>query len=178
MCKIILPKIILNVEKWKWNAEYRVYVSNMGHFKDEHKKLLPIKISGSGYCKVKTSCGFKSVHRIVMLTWKPIPDAENLTVDHLDHNKRNNAVSNLEWVTETENLKRAAADFINIEEEKIGNTKRIKTGGLTFNNITEAALWTISHHGMKETSNEKIEKKILTAIADNKKYCGRKWQEV
>lgn len=176
--KFILPKFYFKVEKWKWNSDYRVYVSNKGHFKNEFKQELPVKINKSGYCKIETNCGYKFAHRLVMLTWKPIPDAENLTVDHLDHNKRNNAVSNLEWVTETENLKRAAADFINIEEEKIGNTKRIKTGGLTFNNITEAALWTISHHGMKETSNEKIEKKILTAIADNKKYCGRKWQEV
>ena len=65
-----------------------------------------------------------------------------------------------------------------MEPIKIRNSKKIKTGGLTFDNITEAAIWTISNLGMKNTSNEKIEKKILTAIADNKKYRGRKWQEV
>ena len=47
-----------------------------------------------------------------MLTWKPIPDAENLTVDHLNHNKRDNSVANLEWVTFTENQTRASRDQI------------------------------------------------------------------
>ena len=36
MFKFILPKFILRVERWKWNKEYRIYVSNMGHFRDEH----------------------------------------------------------------------------------------------------------------------------------------------
>jgi hypothetical protein len=45
-----------------------------------------------------------------MLTWKPIPDAENLTVDHLNHNKRDNSLYNLEWVTQKENLRRAKED--------------------------------------------------------------------
>jgi hypothetical protein len=52
------------------------------------------------------------LHRVVMLTWKPTPEAEKLTVDHLDHNKRNNALSNLEWVTKEENQRRADADYI------------------------------------------------------------------
>jgi hypothetical protein len=51
-------------------------------------------------------------HRVVMLTWRPTANAENLTVDHLDHNKRNNSLDNLEWVSEEENLRRAKADLI------------------------------------------------------------------
>jgi hypothetical protein len=46
-----------------------------------------------------------------MLTWKPIDNADEMTVDHLDHNKRNNMLRNLEWVTREENLKRAKEDF-------------------------------------------------------------------
>lgn len=98
MFNIILPKFNLRVEKWKWNKEYRVYVSTLGNFKDEHKRNLPIKVSvKNGYCYIKTAVGFRIVQRIVMLTWKPIPDAENLTVDHLNHNKRDNSIYNLEW---------------------------------------------------------------------------------
>lgn len=51
-----------------------------------------------------------------MLTWKPTPEAEKLTVVHLDHSKRNNVVSNLEWVTETENKSRAHRDFLDISK--------------------------------------------------------------
>ena len=39
--------------------------------------IKPIKIDNNGYCAIKTNCGFKKAHRLVMLTWKPIPDAEN-----------------------------------------------------------------------------------------------------
>ena len=99
MFKFILPKFQFKIEKWKWNSEDRVYVSTLGNFKDEYKNLIPVRIDNNGYCVIKTNCGFKKAHRLVMLTWKPIPDAENLTVDHLNHNKRDNSVNNLEWVT-------------------------------------------------------------------------------
>ena len=111
----MLPTISLRVERWKFNKDYGIYVSTLGHFKDRHKRLLPIKINDRGYCLVKTEAPkqpWKLAHRIVMLTWKPIPDAENLTVDHLDHNKRDNSLTNLEWVTKRENQKRAAADYM------------------------------------------------------------------
>ena len=32
MMKFIMPKLLLNIERWKWNDDFRVYVSNMGHF--------------------------------------------------------------------------------------------------------------------------------------------------
>lgn len=175
--RLIFPKLCLTIEKWKWNSEYRVYVSNKGHFKNEHKQDLPIKVCNDGYCKVKTNCGFRNAHRIVMLTWKPIPDAENLTVDHLDHNKRNNEVINLEWVTKAENLQRAAADLINITETVADNAV-IKTGGLSFSSYTDAAIWARNHHGMTNIELNLVEQRIKKAIALNKMYCGRKWKEV
>lgn len=111
----MLPTISLRIERWKFNKDYGVYVSTFGHFKDRHKRPLPIKINDRGYCLVKTDAPkqpWKLAHRIVMLTWKPIPDAENLTVDHLDHNKRDNSLTNLEWITQKENLQRAVADYM------------------------------------------------------------------
>lgn len=120
MFKFILPKFILRVERWKWNKEYRIYVSNMGHFRDEHKRPIPIKIDSSGYVVVPIGYdhGYPSAHRIVMKTWRPTMGMEQLTVDHLDHNKRNNAVYNLEWVTYAENQRRAKEDFISGETKK------------------------------------------------------------
>lgn len=110
---MILPTISFRIERWKFNKDYGIYVSTLGNFKDHRKRRLPIKIESNGYCKIKTEAPYspwKYAHRIVMLTWKPIPDAENLTVDHLNHNKRDNSVANLEWVTAQENQARAKKD--------------------------------------------------------------------
>lgn len=104
--------IIFKIERWKFNKEYGIYVSSEGHFKDRYKRLIPVKINHGGYCMIKTEQGDKLAHRLVMLTWRPVPNAEELTVDHLDHNKRYNSIQNLEWVSKQENLERAKRDFI------------------------------------------------------------------
>ena len=112
--------IYFTVERWKWNADFELYVSNKGHFRNRDKKDVPIQISQGGYCSVY--CGgtvhrHLLAHRVVMLTWRPTPNAEHLTVDHRDHNKRNNSVDNLEWVTKTENIRRAKADELKVVVE-------------------------------------------------------------
>jgi hypothetical protein len=110
----MLPTISLRIERWKFNKDYGVYVSTLGNFKDRYKRRLPINVTNQGYCTVKTEAPgqWPKAHRLVMLTWKPIPNAENLTVDHLNHNKRDNSVANLEWVTREENQRRAKEDYI------------------------------------------------------------------
>lgn len=173
--KFILPKFYFKIEKWKWNSDYRVYVSNKGHFKNEFKQELPVKIDRSGYCRIKTNCGYKLAHRLVMLTWKPIPDAENLTVDHLDHNKRNNSLENLEWVSKEENLKRATEDFL--EECEIVKERAVIGGGRKFNSFEEAIDFVILTNGIKNPNRDKVKKNIKKAIVNKNLYCGREWKE-
>ena len=108
-------RIHFSVERWRYNKEFEIYVSNKGHFRNREKKDVPIQVGQGGYCWVY--CGgsvhkHMLAHRVVMLTWRPTANAENLTVDHLDHNKRNNALDNLEWVSLEENKRRAKADLI------------------------------------------------------------------
>lgn len=134
--KIILPRFLFKIEKWKWNSDYRVYVSNLGHIKNEHKQDLPVHIDSNGYCRVHTGCcRYKSVHRLVMLTWRPIPNAEELTVDHLNHNKRDNSLENLEWVTEEENLRRAEKDLV--KKVKKDKKKKDKVKKISAQDILE-----------------------------------------
>lgn len=47
------------------------------------------------------------LHRLKMLTFNYIEGCENLTVDHKDCNKQNNSLNNYEWVTRSENTRRA-----------------------------------------------------------------------
>lgn len=127
----MLFNLIINFEKYRWNKDYGVYVSNLGHFKDRYKRLLPVKINLGGYLVIKTEKGYISAHRLVMYTWRPIPNAENMTVDHLNHNKRDNSLKNLEWVDRSENQKRACEDIVNIFEnpfdiESISSKNNIK----------------------------------------------------
>ena len=119
---MIFPTIIFKIERWKFNKEYGIYVSTLGNFKDRHKRRLPVLINGSGYCTIKTDSGLKLAHRLVMLTWKPIPDSENLTVDHLNHNKRDNSLENLEWVSYEENQIRSKRD--QVKEKTIVKPKK------------------------------------------------------
>ena len=111
----MFPTIKLNIERWKYNPTFELYVSNMGHIRNKSKADIAPKIMQNGYMVVYANGsinGYLLLHRVVMLTWKPTPEAEHLTVDHKDHNKRNNALSNLEWVTFAENQRRAAEDLI------------------------------------------------------------------
>ena len=110
---IIFPTLHIEFEKWKFNKEYGVWVSNFGNFKDIHKRPIPKKVyQQNGYVAVKTKHGNRMAHRLVMYTWCPIEDREAFTVDHLDHNKRNNRGDNLEWVSQAENVMRAKDDIV------------------------------------------------------------------
>lgn len=194
MMKFIMPKLLLNIERWKWNDDFRVYVSNMGHFKNEYKKPLSVFIDNRGYCKIKTTCGLKAAHRLVMLTWCPIPNAEELTVDHLDHNKRNNAVSNLEWVTETENLERARRDQVchaslsekEIKEEISKNPVKVTDGIKIYDSVAAAVVESYKNTLPEKQKNQSISKnkmtkmkrRLRTAIDNGTKYFGRTWKYV
>lgn len=119
----IFPTIKFNIERWKYNSTFELYVSNMGHIKNKSKADIAPKIMPNGYVVVYVHGSLNKymlLHRVVMLTWRPTPEAEELTVDHLDHNKRNNALSNLEWVTQEENERRAAEDYLR-ESTLVGN---------------------------------------------------------
>lgn len=67
---------------------------------------------------------YVSVHRAVAIAF--IPNPENKTqVNHVDCNKENNCVSNLEWTTPGENMKHAHDNNLIFRKTKSGNNKKV-----------------------------------------------------
>ena len=180
LMKFIWPSFKFNIERWKWNKEFRIFVSNMGNFKDEHKNNIPLKIDGKkGYVRIKTPYGLKFAHRLVLLTWKPIPNAEDMTVDHLDHNKRNNALDNLEWVDKEENWRRAENDLCQVSISQ-DCTKRIRGGNIVFEDFEQAIHWLENHKGLNQdrAHYERIKNKIHKACKNHTKYHDIEWEYI
>lgn len=89
---------------------YRYYATEDGHIYSEHlKRLISEFTDKDGYKKVRLSNGdgsrkVFSVHRLVLETFCPNPNSDKLQVNHIDGDKTNNNISNLEWVTCKENV--------------------------------------------------------------------------
>lgn len=93
--------IHFSIERWKFNKEYNVYVSNQGRFRDKDKKeIFPAPCQG--YLIFRLGSIWIPAHRLVLKTWMPVAD-ETLTVDHINHNKRDNSLKNLRWLSKKEN---------------------------------------------------------------------------
>lgn len=74
--------------------------------KMKSKKPVINKSSGGYYYMTVSQNGkvcSKSVHRMVAETWIPNPDNKE-TVDHINMNKLDNSVSNLQWATRKEQM--------------------------------------------------------------------------
>lgn len=101
-----------SLEIWKPVVGYEnLYeISNFGNVRSlfRYKKILKWNIVSSGYASVqlfknKAGTGFL-VHRLVATAFIREP-RDNEQVNHIDENKLNNNVENLEWVSPLENMR-------------------------------------------------------------------------
>lgn len=111
-------------EEWKIiaNTDNRYEVSNLGNVRNnENKEPLKPAIS-SGYYKVvirnNNRIFHKFIHRLVLEAFGSPRPSDMHTVNHMDMNKLNNNISNLEWATQSEQLKHAYANRYIKEEHK------------------------------------------------------------
>ena len=103
----MLPKISIRFERWKWNSEHEVWVSTEGRMKDHYKRDLEYMLrKGYPHFFSETHQSYQSVHRVVLKTFRPREDMDQLTVEHIDQNPRNPALRNLMWLTQQENTER------------------------------------------------------------------------
>lgn len=105
-----MKKLITNC---KYNLKFNYYITDDGRVWSERtQKYLSFQYDKNGYVKVQMrSTDNKShrysIHRLVLENFKPIEGMENLQVNHIDGNKTNNCLSNLEWTTCKENVRHA-----------------------------------------------------------------------
>ena len=93
------------------------FISSLGRFKNKKGVIMKdYKPHHSGYIYLRVNIDKYALHRLVAQTF--LPNLENKPfVNHIDGNKLNNSISNLEWVTCREN---------NIHNHKIGLIKCFK----------------------------------------------------
>ena len=91
-------------EIWKPVYGYSNYeISNLGRVRNKKQILKPDNINH--YLYVRLNGRKVSIHRLVMKTFLPREDADKMQVNHIDGNKHNNQLDNLEWCTQSENIR-------------------------------------------------------------------------
>lgn len=135
------------MEIWKEVKNYPDYqVSNLGRIKSfkqskEGRFLKPT--SHKGYLKVDFCVNGKPtqmlVHRVVLSTFSPIENWEEMTVNHIDGNPLNNNLDNLEWLTQSENT--SYSRRVLQTGNSIKRVHIIRMNGVEeyYNSVTEAA---------------------------------------
>lgn len=116
-------------EQWKkFPNDERFEVSTYGRVKKNGRLLR--QHDSKGY-KVAAGIG---VHRFVAITFLPNPD--NLpVVNHIDGNKSNNNVDNLEWMSHTDNIRHSA---FYLHDDLLKKVRRVEDGEV-FLSVGEAA---------------------------------------
>lgn len=135
-------------EIWKDVKGYEglYQVSNFGRVRSlnykhtKNVKELAYRINHKGYIDVHLSKNGKSkhlvVHRLVAKTF--IPNPNNLPqINHIDGNKQNNRIDNLEWCNNSENLKHAYKLNLRLKKQGVNhhNCKKVNQYDLNGNFI-------------------------------------------
>lgn len=118
-------------------------------FSVRRNKILKPKIDKYGYyvvCLWNGKNNYRTIHRLVAQTFLKPKEGCNV-VNHLDSNKLNNHVSNLEWTTVSGNTKHCYENNEKFRKQVLDNAKKgaekkknkVKINNIVFNSQKEAS---------------------------------------
>jgi hypothetical protein len=118
-----------------------------------HDKLLVANYKNKrGYARVQMRDKTFDIHRLVAEKYIPNPE-DKPQVNHIDGNKKNNDVSNLEWVTGSENIQHAFDTGLKVPSkgEANGSSKLLDHQVLEIYNSTGNQRITGEEYGVSAT---------------------------
>lgn len=99
------------MEHWKQHLKTRYSVSNYGRVSGVKGQIITPYRHTNGYLRVGVclpggTVKTEYVHRMVAIAFIGLPPTADHQIDHIDHNRANNILTNLRWMTKQENLAR------------------------------------------------------------------------
>ena len=119
----------MDEELWKeWPQDPRIKVSNKGNVVSYKRGVrYPLKVRRNNYGYQIVGLGRRSqhVHRLVAETWIDNPN-HYPQVNHINGDKSDNRVENLEWVTPSQNIRHSYRTGLN--KTKATSVRIVETG--------------------------------------------------
>lgn len=141
-------------------------ISNTGKvFSKRTNKILKHHVAKSGYCTLATKVNGLNVafriHRLVATAFLANPENKP-EVNHLDGNKANNIVSNLEWVTSKENIRHAFATGLKTVYSGIGkwNSKLSEEDVRAIRLSTKSARELSTEYNVHHTQISRVKRRV------------------
>ena len=129
ICEFVVEDFKIEGEIWKQVPKSLVpgnksYVSNLGRVKSYRGVIGTQTPKKAGYVKVGITGKKLKLHRVVIISFGVVPpSAAHNQVNHIDHNRSNNQLDNLEWCTPAQNIQHS---YANNPDRKSSAGKRSK----------------------------------------------------